>query len=1131
MIRRLLLSLGACLPILHAMAQDGLWTPVSKNTLQPYLNGRLTAAPLPTNYELVKLNRSQLQQLQQRAPLVKPGEHSSVSPVRLSLPLPTRGQSFASAFTESPILSNELTTQLTGFKTYELKDPATNALQGRLTITSQGVTGLIFTEKGSAYIYPVSPDYPDVHMVYYVKDIPVTQPTQCGVKDLVAGTNSAGARVATVLASDCQLRNYRLAVAATGEYTTWAGGSQAQALIYIGTLINDVTAIYERDAGITFTLVSNNSIIFTNAATDPYDTHITNFPDGTTLNNNTSTIDAALGSGNYDEGIVLSNDWNGGLAYLSAVCNNGLKGGGAAGLKFGTGSNPTPGPQGPIFTGTVAHEMAHQFSAQHTMASGTSSCGGGNNSLTTAYEPGGGSTIMAYAGSCGADAYQSYSDLYFHGFSILQIANYSVNSATCRPATPLSNSAPAVSVPAASYTIPVSTPFMLAANGTDANNPTLYYCWEQLDLPTAATSGSPSAASTNGPNFRSFPPTTANTRVFPRLADLVSGAATPFEVLPGVSRAMNFQVMVRDEASGGGCTAQTSVAVNTNASAGPFTVTSQSSTSTWTANGSNTATVTWNVAGSNAAPVNCSNVDIILSKDGGVTFTDTLVANTANDGTETFTIPSLPTSIGRVMVKARGNIFFNINSANITITSSCSANGTSFTPGASVTGAAGNSSLDLSLSPVYGSAVTISGTLTSSDPATNLTVMNTSTSSCAVLGNSFRYDTYRFTPNISGTYTFARTASTDFLCIYNLYLGDFVPGGPCSNFINSTGQWPGSGGVGIANSITASLTAGQYYTMAVGTFNSNTSSPNLPANYTIDVTPPAGGVLFDNTPSPGAGFNYTYVIVDNATGLIKAFDASSNLSNATNYPVGKTYTVYGLSYSNAVSLATLNSYVGASYASFENTLLYNPSALCGSTSANNVLVTVTSVLSKAAQMLPLTATKAGNTVNLKWATTSSEKTSYFEIWRSADGTTFNELVGTVPAQNSTSSHIDYELNDNYPLAAWNYYRVKQFDVDGNETLGNIARVNMQEKATPSILTVYPNPVKSSPLILAYQAASVETVNVRILNSKGSLVYQSVFAAQTGANQYKIPAGTLPQGVYIVQLISNSGSYISRFVKE
>ena len=1123
MIRRLLLSLGACLPILHAMAQDGLWTPVTKSTIQPYLNGRSTAAPLPDNYELVKLNRTQLQLLQQRAPLVKLGERSSVSPVRLTLPLPAKGQSLPSAFTESPILSNELATQMAGFRTYELKDPATNALQGRLSITSQGVTGLIFTEKGSAYIYPVSPDYPDVHMVYYVKDIPVTQPILCGVKDLVAGTNNAGARVASVLASDCQLRNYRLAVAATGEYTQWAG-SQAQALTYIGILINDVTAIYERDAGITFTLVSNNSIIFTDPATDPYTT--AGFPDGTTLNNNTATLDAALGSGNYDQGIVLSKDWNGGLAYLSAVCNNALKGGGAAGLTFGTGANPTTGPQGSIFTGTVAHEMAHQFSAQHTMASKSSSCNG-NTNVPTAYEPGGGSTIMAYAGSCGGDAYQPYSDLYFHGYSILQIANYSVNSATCRTPTAMGNTAPTVSVTSGSYTIPVSTPFMLTAKGTDVNTPTLYYCWEQLDAPSAATTGSPAATSANGPLFRSYPPTTTNTRVFPRMADLVSGAATPYEVLPSIARAMNFMVMVRDEASGGGCTAQTSVTVNTDASGSAFTVTSQNTATTWTANGSNTATVTWNVGTSNAAPVNCSNVDIILSTDGGVTYTDTLVTNTANDGTETFTIPSNPTANGRIMVKARGNIFFNINAAILTITSSCAANGLTFSPGTSVMSGAGNAALNLNLTPDYGSAVTISGSLFTTDPSTGLPLGNITTpTSCNYFGgNLYRYDTYKFTPSVSGSYTFTASGGTSPGCIFNLYTGDFTPGSACANFIGSSGRSDGS----IGYTITATLTAGSFYTMAVGTFSSGFPSP-LPSAYTINVTPPAGGGLYSNTPIP-AGTNYTYVIVDNATGLIKAFDAGSDLSNGTQYTGGKSYTVYGLSYSSAVSTATLNTYIGTSFASVENILLYSPGTLCGNVSANNVLVTITAVLSKAAQMLPLTATKVGNTVNLKWATTSSEKTSYFEIWRSADGTTFNELTGTVPAQNSTSSHIDYELNDNSPLAAWNYYRVKQFDADGNEILGNIARVNMQEKATPSILTVYPNPVTTSSLVLAYNATSVETVNVRVLNSKGSLVYQAVFAAQTGPNQYKLPAGTLPKGVYIVQLVSNSGSFISRFVKE
>lgn len=1119
--RRLLLSLATLLPILHATAQDGLWSPVSKDNLKTFLNGRSAVSQLPTSYELVKLNRSQLQLLQKQAPLVKPGVQSGLSPVRISLPLPVANQSISSAFTESPVLSDALAKQLTGFKTYELKDPVTRGLQGRLTVTAQGVTGFIFTEQGSAYIYPVSTDYPDVHLVHYTKDIPFTKPTLCSVKEELQANKNA-ARVESVMAGDCQLRNYRLAVAATGEYTNWAGGTQAQALTYIGTLINDVTAIYQRDAAITFTLVSNNSIIFTNAATDPYPTE--SFPSSGTLGINQSTLDGVYTSGGYDQGIVLNYGWEGGLASLNAVCNNALKGRGAAGLTFGTGSNPTPGPQGPIFVSTVAHEMAHQFNVTHTMSSITGGCNG-NVTTSTAYEPGGGSTIMAYAGVCTGTAYQSYSDLYFHGGSIIQMMNYAVNFATCVTPSALSNTAPTVSVPAAAYSVPVSTPFMLTTTATDANYNTLYYSWEQIDA-GVTTSAPPSAAATSGPNFRSFPFTTSNTRVFPNMTALINGTSTPYEVLPSVTRSLTMQVMVRDAASGGGCTNQRTVLVNSDASAGPFTVTSQNTSSSWTANGANTAVITWNVAGTNTGVVNCSNVDIILSTNGGVTFTDTLAKNTANDGTENITIPSLPTNVGRIMVKARGNIFFNVNAANITISSSCSANGSSFSPTTSVTSAAGNSALDLSLSPVYGSLITtagaISGQLASTDPAGLLAVYNTTTTSCNAYGNSYRYDSYRFTPSVSGSYTFTRNSGS-FLDIFNIYSGDFTPGSPCTNFMMSSCQ--DVGGLTVVPNYSVNLTAGTYYTLTVGTFNSNTGDPALPDSYSIGVSGPGG--LYNNTPSPGAGFNYTYVIVDNSTGLIKAIDASSDLSNATTYPVGTTYTVYGLSYSNAVSVATLNGYAGTSFTTFRDVLLYTPATLCGSVSANSALVTVTSVLASA-QLLQLTANKMGNSVNLKWATAASQKNSYFEIWRSSNNSSFDQLVGTVPAQNNSSARIDYELNDNSPLAAWNYYRIKQVDMDGNTVQGNIARVNMQLEG--STVTIYPNPVKSS-FTLTYNANNVETVSVRIFNSKGSLVYTSGLSAQTGVNQYTIPATSLVQGIYVVQVVSSTGSYTARFVKE
>ncbi len=110
-------------------------------------------------------------------------------------------------------------------------------------------------------------------MVYYVKDIPFSQPILCGVKEELEQKTGAGGRINTnTVPAIASLRNYRLGRCGYRRIHCLGRRYSTQALTYIGTLVNDVTAIYERDAGITFTLVTNNSIIFTDATTDPYPT-------------------------------------------------------------------------------------------------------------------------------------------------------------------------------------------------------------------------------------------------------------------------------------------------------------------------------------------------------------------------------------------------------------------------------------------------------------------------------------------------------------------------------------------------------------------------------------------------------------------------------------------------------------------------------------------------------------------------------------------------------------------------------------------------------------------------------------------------------------------------------------------
>jgi hypothetical protein len=126
---------------------------------------------------------------------------------------------------------------------------------------------------------------------------------------------------------------------------------------------------------------------------------------------------------------------------------------------------------------------------------------------------------------------------------------------------------------------------------------------------------------------------------------------------------MNFRVSVRDNRGGVSDAGLTVAAVNTTT---PFRVTSANTAGTNLTSG-NPFNITWDVSGTTAAPISTEFVKISLSTDGGQTFPTILAASTANDGSESITVPNTQTTTARIKIEAIGNIFFDINDANISI--------------------------------------------------------------------------------------------------------------------------------------------------------------------------------------------------------------------------------------------------------------------------------------------------------------------------------------------------------------------------------------------------------------------------------------------------------------------------------
>ncbi|NNF01390.1 MAG: PKD domain-containing protein, partial [Bacteroidia bacterium] len=175
----------------------------------------------------------------------------------------------------------------------------------------------------------------------------------------------------------------------------------------------------------------------------------------------------------------------------------------------------------------------------------------------------------------------------------------------------------------------------------------------------------PAPTNTAGPAFRSILPVPNKSRYLPNLSDLVNNVSPTWEVLSSVNRSYNFRFTVRDNYPGSSCTDEENVSVTVASSAGPFIVTYPNTAVTL--NALDNATITWDVASTDIAPVNATNVNIMLSTDGGLTYPDTLISNTPNDGSQVVVIPNNQTTTARIMVKAATNVFFDISNTNFTI--------------------------------------------------------------------------------------------------------------------------------------------------------------------------------------------------------------------------------------------------------------------------------------------------------------------------------------------------------------------------------------------------------------------------------------------------------------------------------
>ncbi|MFB9053205.1 reprolysin-like metallopeptidase [Formosa undariae] len=658
----LLLLVSLYTSFLFAQSSSKFWKNVSNERVA---SKTLERKAQPEAYQIFQLELEAFKTALTKAPLSDSNRNSS----GIIMEFPMSDGTFQQfEITESSIMAPKLSAKFPMIKTYKGIGLDDKTATMRFSVTQNGLHVFSLSAKRSSlFIDPYTVEG-DKYMVYNRSDLGVdTQDFECLTDENIDLKSLKTDRASqTSNTNDGVLRTYRLALSCNAKYGALFAGDgtdlekKANIQAQMAITINRVNEVYERDLAITLVFIDrNDELLYYDLENDPWGTE---FSTKTQQVISTTLNDESL----YDIGHNFNTTNGGNSGCVGCVCVDAVAPY-TGDVSKGRGYTGMANPIGDAFDiDFVSHEMGHQFGGWHTM----NTCSRSGNGISEV-EPASGSSIMGYAGICGVNNVQVYSDAHFNYVNIRDISlNIQPGGVSdCGEQTVLDNKPP-VAIAGQDYSIPVSTPFVLRGVGTDPDGTeTLTYNWSQNDPERAPETGAPQSTWAYGPMYRSILPTDSPNRYLPSLSDVIAGNLTPkWEVTPSVARTMNFALTVRDNGSGfpiGVGQVASDFMTVTVVEGVPFTVSELLTTENWFVGLSRE--IKWEVGETNIAPINSTKVNIKLSLDGGLTYSIMLASNVDNDGSETIIVPDYESDNCRIMVEAADNIFYDISNVDFSI--------------------------------------------------------------------------------------------------------------------------------------------------------------------------------------------------------------------------------------------------------------------------------------------------------------------------------------------------------------------------------------------------------------------------------------------------------------------------------
>lgn len=165
-------------------------------------------------------------------------------------------------------------------------------------------------------------------------------------------------------------------------------------------------------------------------------------------------------------------------------------------------------------------------------------------------------------------------------------------------------------------------------------------------------------------------------------------------------------------------------------------------------------------------------------------------------------------------------------------------------------------------------------------------------------------------------------------------------------------------------------------------------------------------------------------------------------------------------------------------------------------------------------LLSFTAIADGDKTRLNWVTASEDNCDYFNVERSTDGAHFSFIVAERGNGTSSTEHR-YQTYDNKPSQGWNYYRLKQVDMDRQYSYSEVVPVFFGKGSGTEIL-VYPNP-STTALSIIVKTSSSDDEKLLLLDVSGRIMAEKKMSLSAGTNSFNIDISNIAAGTYLLKV--------------